>query len=414
MANQGWVFLMTCLGLWGSIARGDERDECAALVSAVAEQSDTAKWEPSNQPTKRFAGHPQVKRIPPELPHFLDGPFVKHGIVMGPGENFEAAFNPLLFAETGADGKKKLYMIFRGEKETNDPDFPRRSLPYLASSEDGRNFKMEREGPLWQPTQWFDEAGGVEDPRYMDLRLMPYVDSRDGKVFDGAIAYTGFDKHTARVGAVFFNHNNLNEFRKKDGPIFNDRDLMRNPLNPHKPGWNKSPAAIQYRDPKTGKTRNILYVGEGNPQHGGIMALDADKPFDWKWPARKQPSIKVRSDHYDQILVESAFAPIIKPLPPELARKTGQKEGIYLFLHGDSNPMGYQVGYRIFSLADPTGEPIYASDGPLLSPELPWEIEGQVGKVVFASGAVEWNGELIVAYGAADKFVGLASAPVKE
>jgi predicted GH43/DUF377 family glycosyl hydrolase len=258
-------------------------------------------------------------------------------------------------------------------------------------------------------------VGGIEDPRYVDLRRQPYVDPKDGKKFDGAIFYTGYDGKTARVCAALFNHDNLKEFRKT-GPLFPDADVIKNSLSgpfAAAPAWNKSPAVIQYPDPKTGKIRNILYVGEGNAEHGGIMALEADSPLGWKWPTDKGPVIKTRQQEYDQNLVEPAFQPIIAPLPKALAKKTGEKEGIYFSLHGDSPPKGYQVGFRIFSLNNPTGEPIYASNGPYLSPQEPYEIEGQVGKVVFASGSVEFKGRRYIYYGAADRVIGAISAPAR-
>jgi len=133
----------------------------------------------------------------------------------------------------------------------------------------------------------------------------------------------------------------------------------------------------------------------------------------WKWPSDQAPVIKTREGFYDQNLVEPAFAPVIAPLPKALQESTGQTNGIYVTLHGDSPPMGYQVGYRIFSLDDPTGAPIYTSDGPFLWPQEKYEIEGQVGKVVFASGSVEFKGKRFIYYGAADKFIGVASAPAK-
>jgi predicted GH43/DUF377 family glycosyl hydrolase len=168
---------------------------------------------------------------------------------------------------------------------------------------------------------------------------------------------------------------------------------------------------LQYKDPKTGKVRNILYVGEGNQHHGGIMALESETPMGWTWPADKKPVITARPGYYDQNLVESAFQPVIAPLPADLAKKTGQTQGIYVSLHGDAPPAGYQVGYRIFSLENPTGKPIFESAGPFLSPVEKYEIEGQVGKVVFASGSVEFKDERFIYYGAADKYIGVASAP---
>jgi predicted GH43/DUF377 family glycosyl hydrolase len=273
---------------------------------------------------------------------------------------------------------------------------------------------MSDHGPIFLPEEHFNLAGGIEDPRYADLRLQPYIDPTDGKKFDGAILYTGYDGKTARVGVALFNHDHPYEFRKLKEPLFPDQDILRNPVVPGS-AWNKSPAVLQYRDPVTKKVRNVIYIGEGNAEHGGIMAMESDSPLHWKWPEPGvKPVIKTRIGKYDQNLVESAFAPVIAPLPKDLAEKYGMSHGIYLCLHGDSPPKGYQVGYRIFSLKDPTGLPIYASDGPFLWPSAKWEIEGQVGKVVFASGGLAHDGKFYVSYGAADSRVGLAVADLAD
>jgi predicted GH43/DUF377 family glycosyl hydrolase len=76
------------------------------------------------------------------------------------------------------------------------------------------------------------------------------------------------------------------------------------------------------------------------------------------------------------------------------------------------------VGYAIFSLQDPTGPPIYRSTAPFLWPQEPYELEGQVAMVVFASASVDFRGadgvlRRIIYYGGADRVVGAAWAEVK-
>jgi predicted GH43/DUF377 family glycosyl hydrolase len=365
---------------------------------------------PPNQPESRHANYPVVHYPAPELPGFVSSAFVRHGFLDGFGDEFYAVFNPTAWVAKGTDGKEKVFLVVRGEKELKDATWNRKSLPYLAVSEDGIHFKPVSKNPLFEATEWYEKAGGVEDPRYFDMRLQPYVDPKDGKSFDGAILYTAFDGDIARVAIAYFNHDAPTVYRK-GGLLFSPEEVKLNPLVPQKPEWNKSPSAMQFRDAKSGKIRNIIYVGEGNAHHGGIMAIEGQGPMQWKWPVHKKPAIQGRMGHYDEGLVEPAFAPVIAPLPADLAKKTGEKNGIYMTLHGDSPPRGYQVGYRIFSLNDPAGKPIYESNGPFLWPELPEEKHGQVGNVVFASGSVEFQGRRFIYYGAADKRIGVASAP---
>lgn len=371
-------------------------------------------WTPGN--AKASDRHGDMAAVPdrtPEIPPFIDPSegLTRHGIVFGPNHRFQAAFNPAAWvAKDPKDGVEKVFMVVRGEEELKGQKWGRKSLPYLAVSTDGLKFELVQEDPIFLPTDPWDEVGGIEDCRYQDLRLQPYVD-KDGKSWDGALYYTGYDGTTARVAVVLFNHDNPSEF-KKAGLLFRDEDVKKNPLNPGNPGWVKSPAAVQFRDRKTGKIRNVIYAGEGNIHHGGIMAMEADSPLGWVWPLDRGPSVVSRLGFYSQGLVEPAFAPIVTDLPEWMVQKTGHQEGIVLCLHGDAKPKGYQVGYVVFSLDDPTGKPIYEADGPFIWPQEDYEINGQVEKVVFASASVIFRGRRWIYYGGADRVIGAISAKV--
>ncbi len=385
-----------------------------ASESAVIQ---TKQWTPGNQPANRWGDSPAVPEPGKvELPDFLSARgkkkgFVRHGIIFGPSKKFDATFNPTAWtSKDPSDGKEKVFMIIRGEENLPNAEWKRRSLPYLVSSEDGFHFTMVQENPIFQATEWYEKAGGIEDPRYFDMRLQPFVDSKDGKSFNGAILYTAYDGKTARIAVAYFNHENLSYFRK-GGLLFDPADVRQNPIVATNPEWNKSPAAIQYRDPTTHKIVNLLYAGEGaKNKQGGIMAMLADTPFSWKWPLNRGPSIQTEIGIYIQNLVEPAFQPVIAPLSAELTEKTGETEGIYLSIHGDSPPRGYQLGFQIFKLGDPTGVPIFRSTSPYLFPEKAYELEGQVGKVIFASGSVVFKGQRIIYYGAGDRVIGAISA----
>jgi predicted GH43/DUF377 family glycosyl hydrolase len=53
------------------------------------------------------------------------------------------------------------------------------------------------------------------------------------------------------------------------------------------------------------------------------------------------------------------------------------------------------------------------SDKPVFGPELEWERVGQVPNVVFVEGAVLDGKRWLFYYGAADKSIGVATAPVR-
>ncbi len=72
------------------------------------------------------------------------------------------------------------------------------------------------------------------------------------------------------------------------------------------------------------------------------------------------------------------------------------------------NPDRYRIGALILDIKDPTVV-LYRSQYPILEPEEYYENNGYKWGVVYTCGAVVKNGELLVYYGGADKFVGVAS-----
>ena len=65
------------------------------------------------------------------------------------------------------------------------------------------------------------------------------------------------------------------------------------------------------------------------------------------------------------------------------------------------------------ALLDPaTGEVISRLPEPILEPELDWERQGDVDNVVFVQGAHRTGDDLYIVYGAADRYVGAATASV--
>lgn len=86
------------------------------------------------------------------------------------------------------------------------------------------------------------------------------------------------------------------------------------------------------------------------------------------------------------------------------------KDGWLLFYHG-FNPhqgAGYNVGAMLLDLKDPT-KILHKTAKPILTPAQWYENEWKAG-VVYASGAVVFNDQLIIYYGGGDKYVAAASA----
>ncbi len=92
------------------------------------------------------------------------------------------------------------------------------------------------------------------------------------------------------------------------------------------------------------------------------------------------------------------------------------KQGWLLLYHCVSRktqPMTYYVAAALLDLKDPS-KVIARRKVPILEPETPYELYGQVNNVVFPCGAVIIGEDLFVYYGGADSVIGVATMKVAE
>jgi len=71
------------------------------------------------------------------------------------------------------------------------------------------------------------------------------------------------------------------------------------------------------------------------------------------------------------------------------------------------------VGAVLLDITDPT-KIIGRTNEPLFSPELYYEIEGEIPNVVFPCGSVIKDGIVFIYYGGADKVVGVATITLEK
>lgn len=89
-------------------------------------------------------------------------------------------------------------------------------------------------------------------------------------------------------------------------------------------------------------------------------------------------------------------------------------EGWLLFYHAiDGDWSKYKVGAMLLDLDDPT-KILYRAGEPVLEPTEPYANNGYKSGVVYVSGAIVKNGTLLVYYGCADSYVGVAYADLNE
>ena len=83
-----------------------------------------------------------------------------------------------------------------------------------------------------------------------------------------------------------------------------------------------------------------------------------------------------------------------------------------MLYHGISWSGKYRVGALLLDLKDPTIV-LARTAAPFFEPSTEYESQGVVSHVVFPCGIVERKGLLYIYYGAADKYIGVATIPLK-
>ncbi len=83
------------------------------------------------------------------------------------------------------------------------------------------------------------------------------------------------------------------------------------------------------------------------------------------------------------------------------------EEGWLLIYHGTNPKKGYSLGIALLDLKDPS-RVIARQKEPILTPELEWEVNGWVPRVVFSCGQVVLGQRVLVYYGGADEVIGVA------
>jgi len=135
---------------------------------------------------------------------------------------------------------------------------------------------------------------------------------------------------------------------------------------------------------------------------------------------RREPDIWIAyssdlKDWYDHKI-------IMKPLPDSdwEYNKIGiagppikTKQGWFLIYHGTSNEKGYCLGAALLDLDDPS-RVLARQTEPILEPELDWEVNGYIPKVIFSCGQAEIGDRILVYYGGADTVIGVAELDKKD
>lgn len=277
------------------------------------------------------------------------------------GSGWESAgtFNPAAISRNG-----KVILIFRAQ------DTAGTSRLGYAESVDGIHFQKSPE-PVFSGETEYEKDGGVEDPRLVEIAGVYYL------------TYTAYNKQDAQLCLA----------TSRDLLHWQRKGILLPAYQGHwNVGWTKSGAILTHKI----HGKYWMYWLGTTPDHNDQMGVSSSGDLLHWTEETPSPVLPRRPGKFDSRVVEPGPPPILTP------------DGIVLIYNGADDNLIYRTGVAVFDPQDPR-KLLYRSEQPVFEPELEWEKIGQVPNVVFIEGLVhDKNGDQMY-YGAADKFIGVAS-----
>lgn len=316
--------------------------------------------------------------------------------------NPENDWESLVATNPGAwyeESEGKVYMLYRSAG--HDP----RHIVHLglAESEDGYNFRRVSDKPVLSPLPGTVEGGVIEDPRIVKFGDWYYVTYAVRPFHGGFYWLHGEDRPyhfqplngNEDIPAPFATNSMVTclgltrDFRSwirlgmMNNPRTQDHDII---IFPEKI---RNKYAILHRP----FSRN---VSDSAP---GMWLAITDHPMDL---SNTKPLLMPELD-WEGIKIGGNTPPI----------KT--KHGWLVLYHGVGLDRFYRLGALLLDLNNPY-KILHKTKDAILMPQEPYELKGchNYEGVVFPCGNVVINGKLIVYYGAADMYVGVASCVLDE
>src|SRR5216684_484518 len=286
-------------------------------------------------------------------------------VVSPQGATWESAgtFNPAVVRHDD-----KFVMLYRAQ------DAAGTSRLGYAESSDGIHFSRRAE-PVLSPEADYEKDGGVEDPRLQRFGDTYYL------------TYTGYNKKDAQL--CLATSKDLIHWERK-GVIL---PAYKGNWNR---GWTKSGAMVPE---KIGGKYWMYWLGTTADKTDQMGISYSSDLLHWT-EATETPVLPRRPGKFDSRVVE--------PGPPPIFTK----DGIVLIYNAADDKLIYRTGVAVFDRKDPR-KLLSRTDEPIFTPEKEWEKVGQVPNVVFVEGMARQGNRWLFYYGGADKYVGVARAPVQ-
>jgi beta-1,2-mannobiose phosphorylase / 1,2-beta-oligomannan phosphorylase len=301
----------------------------------------------------------------------------------------QASFNPAAIIDERGD----VHLFYRA---IGNDGISR--IGYAVSS-DGRHFASRTKYPVFQtqPGCWTPERSPMNAPHRYDIEAHPSgggwggaEDPRATKIGDRVyMTYTAFEGwDDMRIGLTSISLNDLKQKRwawKRPRLISPARERAKNwIIFPQK--INGKYAILHSVAPKIlvnyVDSLDIVPKITSSKDHGGYGTRDPN-----------------RAKHWDNVM-KGAGAPPLKT------------DRGWLLLYHAIEDNAYKVGAMILDLNDPA-KVLYRSPSPILAPNAHYENDGKPG-IVYATGAVIKDGDLLIYYGGGDKHVCVAEIPLND
>lgn len=289
-----------------------------------------------------------------------------------PKNEFEAraVFNP-----TALDLLGKVHILYRAMSMDNT------STVGYAASKDGLTIIEKLSSPIYVPREDFEIKkvlpsgnSGCEDARLTKIGNIIYM---------CYTAYNGIDVPAVAVSTI------------------SEKDFLTKNWN-----WSKpviiSPDHVDDKDacifPEKVKGRYIVIH-----RINGVICADYVNSLDFTKEKLDSCTelLAARKGMWDSKKVGLAGTPL----------KT--KAGYVMFYHGIGEDNFYRLGAVLLDKDDPM-QVVSRTNSPILEPEMPYEMEGQVNKVVFPCGAVIRGNTVFIYYGGADSVTCVATMKLKD
>lgn len=303
--------------------------------------------------------------------------------------------NPGVWYEDGI-----FYMLYRaaGNDEEHRIRFG------LATSDNGMDFKRDSDKPVLEPSLDGPDMGAIEDPRIVKFGKEYYITYAYRPYPPGQ--YWNFGHDEIRLPEV-----------GEDAPLVLKNNIANSGLVLTK-DFHTYRRLGRITSPQLDDRDVILFPEKIN---GNYAMLHRPKEWVGKEYGCEHPSIWIKFSN-DLMVWDEPSKLLLSGIKGTWEEKIGgstpplkTKDGWLIIYHGVENGgQGfYRVGAVLLDLEDPT---IVTHRLPyfIMEPEYDYELEGYYRGCVFPTGNMIIDNTLYVYYGAADKYVGLATCNLEE